>query len=88
MGLNDFRKPLPTVRGLSVEANGFGGVVRMCDVPRRYKCGDGEVVLVRDSVSGVVEVVLLSFTDLFCCSSSKPCGLESTSAKERKLIRL
>ena len=84
MGLNDFRKPLPTVNGLSVEASGFGGVVRICDVPRRYKCGDGDVVLVRDSVSGVVDVILLSFADLFCCSSSKPCGLESTSAAERE----
>jgi hypothetical protein len=49
-----------------LDANGLGGVVNICDVLRRYKCDDGDVVLARDSVNGVVDVGLLSSTDLFC----------------------
>ncbi len=67
-----------------MDASGFGGVVNICDVLRRYKCDDGDAVLARDSVKGVVDVVLFSSTDLFCRSSSKSCELESTSAKEKK----
>ncbi len=87
IGLNVFRKVFPTVNwlsGWSLDASGFGGVVNICDVLRRYKCDDGDAVLARDSVKGVVDVVLFSSTDLFCRSSSKSCELESTSAKEKK----
>ncbi len=89
IGLKVFWKLFPTVNwlsGWSLDASGLGGVVNICDVLRRYKCDDGDVVLARDSVNGVVDVGLLSSsTDLFCWSSSKSCELESTSAvKEKK----
>ncbi len=87
IGLNVFWKLFPTVNwlsGWSFDASGLGGVVNICDVLRRYKCDDGDVVLARDSVNGVVDVGLFSSTDLFCWSSSKSCELESTSAKEEK----
>lgn len=85
IGLNVLGKLFPTVNwlsGWSSDANGLGGVVRICDVLRRYRCPDGDVVLARDSVRGVFEVVLFSSMDLFCWSWSKSCALESTSAKE------
>jgi hypothetical protein len=49
-----------------LDARGFGGVVNICDVLRRYKCDDGDAVLARDSVKGVVDGVLFSSIDLFC----------------------
>ncbi len=79
IGLKVFWKWFPTVNwlsGWSSDANGLGGVVNIFDVPRRYKCGDGDIV-----PAGVVDEVLDSLIDLSCWSSSKSCGLESTSAE-------
>jgi len=82
IGLNVFWKLLPTVNwlsGWSSDASGLGGVVNIWDIRRWYKCDDGDIV-----PAGVVDDVFDSLIDLFCSSSSKSCGLESSSAKKRR----